>query len=1128
MIQLTTARAAALPRPRVLLCAALLLGAPVLLPAQSTTTVDAATLAKYDKNGNGRLDADEAAALRADEAKNTPRLTTRKAEDGSDVVQMTPFEVNAGGDKGYYASSTMSGTRLNSKIEDLGASITVVTKQQLLDTAARDINDVFLYEANTEGTGQFTSFTIDRGNVVDNVAQTPQTANRIRGLSSANIAMNGFASDSNIPISTYNIDAVEISRGPNSTIFGLGDASGTVNLIAARANTTRDSSKISGSVDSYSGWNTNWDFNRKLINGKLAFRVLGTHEEKGFVRKPSADITNRYTGAVTYQPFRYTTLRGSFEYYANFNQRPNSVPPRDAVSYWRAQGSPTWDPVTWTAYYPGGTKVVPVGSGATGENNWNVLPLGLISAGTSLFRPAMLIDNGKLALFTYNHAGASTASNEPFNARYIFSGTDLQRGFFGANGVGSPLYAMPVVTDKSIYDWTKTNYAAPNYGLQHARIYNIEFEQMFLNTPRNILGLQAGWHREDSKTYSRNIIGASDGIPSILQIDVNRRLLDGSPNPFYLHPFMGGNEPSVQFKPTLNDNYRGTLAYQLDLSRDARWTHWIGRHRLAAYGEYRNIVTAPRNIRYRDQIVNSNSITLTPTNIVGSNGAHLYPRYYMGDADGTQVVDYAPARMLPSHGTFSLQYYDAAAKQWKTETDDIEETYYANGLQKQKIRTEGASLQSFLLKDKVVTTFGVRKDRNYYIDSLGAYLDNESGFLVQSPIYTFGQNKKWTKGTTKQAGVVVKPFKWLDLHYNTSDSFLPADINYNIFGQVLPNPTGKGKDYGFTLKLLNDTLFLKVNRYDTFQKNARGTIGVIATRAIRMDFIASGGGGGDPRLYDRYQTALVAYNLSQGIVMSQAELDAATQKGTGITRDVLNAVAGKTINDTNDAQSKGTEVELNYNPNKFWTVKLAGAQQQAIDSNLSPTIAEYVANRIDTWKTVVLPGQTTPWWNNTYSGSIVNAFFTVNVLAPLKLAIANEGKPRPQTREYSANLSTRYLLAGVTNNKWLRNVTVGGAVRWASRAAIGYYGGTPDSDGAVREYNANRPIYDKPMTNVDLFTAYNFKMWRDRINTRVQLNVRNVTESGQLRPIAANPDGVVWNYRIIDPRQFILTVSFDL
>ena len=141
----------------VLVCAS----APAQVSAPGNAARAAQDLARYDKNKNGRLDADELAAQQADETK-AARAGTAGTTDGETekVVELSPFQVNAGADQGYLASNTLSGTRLNSKLEDLGASITVVTKQQMLDTAVLDINDIFLYEANTEGTGNFTAFTV--------------------------------------------------------------------------------------------------------------------------------------------------------------------------------------------------------------------------------------------------------------------------------------------------------------------------------------------------------------------------------------------------------------------------------------------------------------------------------------------------------------------------------------------------------------------------------------------------------------------------------------------------------------------------------------------------------------------------------------------------------------------------------------------------------------------------------------------------------------------------------------------------------------------------------------------------------------------------------------------------------
>jgi len=40
--------------------------------------------------------------------------------------------------------------------------------------------------------------------------------------------------------------------------------------------------------------------------------------------------------------------------------------------------------------------------------------------------------------------------------------------------------------------------------------------------------------------------------------------------------------------------------------------------------------------------------------------------------------------------------------------------------------------------------------------------------------------------------------------------------------------------------------------------------------------------------------------------------------------------------------------------------------------------------------------------------------------------------------------------------------------------------------------------------------------------------VRNIFEGGRLQRIGAYPDGVANDFRIVDPRQFLLTATFDL
>jgi outer membrane receptor for ferric coprogen and ferric-rhodotorulic acid len=154
----------------------------------------------------------------------------------------------------------------------------------------------------------------------------------------------------------------------------------------------------------------------------------------------------------------------------------------------------------------------------------------------------------------------------------------------------------------------------------------------------------------------------------------------------------------------------------------------------------------------------------------------------------------------------------------------------------------------------------------------------------------------------------------------------------------------------------------------------------------------------------------------------------------------------------------------------------------------------------------------------------------VNILTTLRQAAANEGKPRPQTREYRFNATTNYKLAGMTDHKWLKNMSVGGSVRWESKAAVGYYGSPstdPELAGAIVEYDNDRPIYDPARFYFDAMATYNVKLFDDKVRCRLQLNVQNVFEDGRLQAFVFNPDGQPWNYRIVDPRRIILSATFD-
>src|SRR4029077_7333094 len=146
------------------------------------------------------------------------------------------------------------------------------------------------YMASTEGTGSYSQFDTDRtGAVVDQVSLNPNNANRVRGIGNANIAFNNIATSGRVPVDPLWMDSLELSRGPNANIFGLGNASGTVNQVPATANLSRNFTRLETRGDSYGGWRVSFDVNRELLKNKLAFRASYANQHTGFVREPSGE-----------------------------------------------------------------------------------------------------------------------------------------------------------------------------------------------------------------------------------------------------------------------------------------------------------------------------------------------------------------------------------------------------------------------------------------------------------------------------------------------------------------------------------------------------------------------------------------------------------------------------------------------------------------------------------------------------------------------------------------------------------------------------------------------------------------------------------------------------------------------
>jgi hypothetical protein len=256
---------------------------------------------------------------------------------------------------------------------------------------------------------------------------------------------------------------------------------------------------------------------------------------------------------------------------------------------------------------------------------------------------------------------------------------------------------------------------------------------------------------------------------------------------------------------------------------------------------------------------------------------------------------------------------------------------------------------------------------------------------------------------------------------------------------------------------------------------------------------------------------------------------------------------------TQDIEAKGHELELYFNPTRAWTVSASVTKTETVNKNAGSTIEDWIATRMPIWEKVEDPRftQASPGGANIPTGAtghllwrhIAGTDFTANgynntnsaatnyttfVEGPLAVFRQLEGRPRPQMSKYTAKFSTRYRLSDISEHRILKNMTVGGSMRWTDKRSIGFLG-VQSLPATITALDANKPVYTPAETYIDLFVAYRTRLFRDRVRANFQLNVRNVGEKGGgLLPTQVFPDGTPLAYRIIDPRQFILSASFEL
>jgi len=189
-----------------------------------------------------------------------PAFAAEAAAEASDDDGQTVLVI--GKSEGYVATNSVTATKTVTPLIDVPQTISVVTRERLEDQASRSIADVLRYvPGSTVGQGE--------GNR-DQITLRGQNT-------TADFFLDGVRDDVQYFRSLYNIERVEILKGPFAMIFGRGGSGGVINRVQKTPSTKAFEIGGTASVNTFGAWDVSADINAP-IGDSAAFRLNANYE----------------------------------------------------------------------------------------------------------------------------------------------------------------------------------------------------------------------------------------------------------------------------------------------------------------------------------------------------------------------------------------------------------------------------------------------------------------------------------------------------------------------------------------------------------------------------------------------------------------------------------------------------------------------------------------------------------------------------------------------------------------------------------------------------------------------------------------------------------------------------------
>ncbi|MDD2763781.1 MAG: TonB-dependent receptor plug domain-containing protein [Opitutaceae bacterium] len=498
-------------------------------------------------------------------------------EKTEEVVKLSPFVVESTeGENTYTAESTLAGTRVRTDLKDVAASISVVTKQFLQDTAVRNAQDLLVYTPSTEVAGIGGNFSGSAGLKTYNESSklvNPDTNNRVRGLDAADMTRDYFLTD--IPWDSFNVGRIDLQRGPNSILFGVGSPAGIINASITGAS-YKTTYKIENAIDQYGSFRSMGDFNYVLLPNQLAIRVSLLNDQAKYQQKPAFNNQNRVYAALRYDPqllgeHNRTTINVKFENGTVKSNNPRILPPLDLVTPWFSspydkqtintytpgKGSLSNDPVVALYALGGDFAFQGRGGGVDVKSYYNGVASGVTPVASNA--PTSVI----VGMINAGIAGLNNQAYRPLSVP-VYAAYALR------NLEGGSFYVDKVLTDSTVFNFYDNLLDGPNKReWQNWNALNVDLTQTFFD---DRLAIDLTYDRQ---IYNSGQISWLTGTYYAIGVEVNETMADGTANPNVGRPYVASSDSSGNNSyNSVRENKRAIVTADLR-SEDYLGKNWL-------------------------------------------------------------------------------------------------------------------------------------------------------------------------------------------------------------------------------------------------------------------------------------------------------------------------------------------------------------------------------------------------------------------------------------------------------------------------------------------------------------------------------------------------------------------------